>query len=94
MPGSTCPSPDRIADRQLTELTASGDHQEWFAEKLAAWLETWGNTATTAERLGIHPQTVRYRLNKIATALGGRLDDPEAPINHHVTGQVTARGPT
>jgi DNA-binding PucR family transcriptional regulator len=30
-----------------------------------------------AARLSIHPQTARYRLNRLRELFGARLDDPE-----------------
>jgi len=31
-----------------------------------------------AERLGVHPQTARYRLGRLRELFGAELDDPEA----------------
>jgi DNA-binding PucR family transcriptional regulator len=31
-----------------------------------------------AERLQVHPQTVRYRMRKLEQALGGQLRDPDS----------------
>lgn len=45
---------------------------------LRAWLDCQGRVDETARALGVHAQTVRYRLAQLRDALGGRLDDPEA----------------
>lgn len=44
-----------------------------MVETLAAWLETGGSAPKIAERLEVHPQTVRYRLRKLDELFGARL---------------------
>jgi 4-hydroxy-tetrahydrodipicolinate synthase len=44
---------------------------------LRAWLDHRGRVEETAAALGIHPQTVRYRLNQLREAFGDRLEDPD-----------------
>ncbi|MFD9892367.1 helix-turn-helix domain-containing protein [Amycolatopsis sp. NPDC059027] len=48
-----------------------------LSETLLAWLETRGGAPEIAQRLDIHPQTVRYRLRRIKSLFGDRLDDPD-----------------
>lgn len=43
---------------------------------LSAWLEHWGQRSAIAEHLGIHPQTVAYRVKQLHDLLGDDLDDP------------------
>ncbi len=45
---------------------------------LLAWCEQQGNRAATARSLGVHEQTVRYRLKQLRELLGASLDEPEA----------------
>lgn len=45
---------------------------------LLTWLEQQGNRAATARILGVHEQTVRYRMNQLRELLGDALDDPQA----------------
>ncbi|MFC6880559.1 MULTISPECIES: helix-turn-helix domain-containing protein [Actinomadura] len=52
--------------------------QDRLTETLRTWLVTRGTAAEIAERLHIHPQTVRYRMRKIEQTFGPELDDPEA----------------
>lgn len=52
--------------------------QDRLTETLRTWLVTRGTAAEIAERLHIHPQTVRYRMRKIEQTLGDALADPEA----------------
>lgn len=49
-------------------------------ETLQAWLDAHGDVTATAERLHVHPQTVRYRLAGLRDTLGAALDDPTARL--------------
>ncbi len=49
-----------------------------LTESLRAWLDCQGRVDETARALGIHPQTVRYRLNQLRESFGAALDDPQA----------------
>ncbi|WP_214416279.1 PucR family transcriptional regulator [Sphaerisporangium fuscum] len=48
-----------------------------YVPTLRAWLEAQGDLGTAAERLGVHPNTVRYRLRKMAEITNLQLDVPE-----------------
>lgn len=48
-----------------------------YVATLRAWLETQGELTQAAERLGVHPNTIRYRLRKMAEVTPLRLDLPE-----------------
>jgi hypothetical protein len=52
--------------------------RERLIETLRAWLDRQGRVDETARALGIHAQTVRYRLGQLREALGPALDDAEA----------------
>lgn len=43
---------------------------------LAAWLDRAGARAAVAADLGVHPQTVRYRVGRLREIFGAGLDDP------------------
>jgi hypothetical protein len=45
---------------------------------LLTWLEQQGSRAGTARALGVHEQTVRYRLKQLRELLPDALDDPQA----------------
>ncbi len=45
---------------------------------LLAWLRHDGNVPLAAGDLHVHPQTMRYRLNRLRELLGDALDDPDA----------------
>jgi hypothetical protein len=46
-------------------------------ETLQVWLAEQGRLGQVAERLGIHPQTARYRLGRLRELFGDALDDPD-----------------
>lgn len=69
---------DDLALRCLAPLAHCGPaHARRLAETLLAWLETRGGAPEVAERLGVHPQTVRYRLRQIRELWGDEIDDPD-----------------
>jgi len=45
---------------------------------LRAWLDQPGQVQAVAERLHVHPQTVRYRVAQLRELFGDQLDDPDA----------------
>jgi hypothetical protein len=70
---------DQVRKRQLgalDELTPR--QQERLTETFGAWLETRGTAAEIADRLQVHPQTVRYRIRQLERTLGDQFGDPEA----------------
>ncbi|GAB3707988.1 PucR family transcriptional regulator [Nocardiopsis oceani] len=50
--------------------------RERMADTLLAWLESGFNANEAAERLRIHPQTVRYRMRQLEELFGSRLRNP------------------
>jgi hypothetical protein len=50
--------------------------RERLGETLLAWLDHQASVPATAAALHVHPQTVRYRLNRLRELFGERLDDP------------------
>jgi hypothetical protein len=51
-----------------------------FELTLLTWLDCGANAIETANRLGLHPNTVRYRLSRMEPQFGVRLDDPETRL--------------
>jgi hypothetical protein len=45
---------------------------------LGAWLDHPGSPTKIASALHLHPQSTRYRIERLRDALGAALDDPEA----------------
>ncbi|WP_394434407.1 helix-turn-helix domain-containing protein [Streptomyces sp. SGAir0957] len=69
---------DDLTRRALAPLAHCGPtHARRLAETLLAWLETRGGAPEVAARLGVHPQTVRYRLRQIRELWGAEVDDPD-----------------
>jgi hypothetical protein len=69
---------DDLALRCLAPLAHCGPtHGRRLAETLLAWLETRGGAPEVAARLGVHPQTVRYRLRQIRELWGDEIDHPD-----------------
>ena len=68
-----------VAARRLGPLDAvPAGQRARMLETLAAWLEHPGRPQAMAETLGLHVQTVRYRIGRLRDVLGDELDDPEA----------------
>jgi hypothetical protein len=68
-----------LARSRLAPLDALGPGpRERLAATLRAWLDRPGQVQAVAAGLGVHPQTVRYRLKQLRELFGARLDDPEA----------------
>jgi hypothetical protein len=67
-----------LADRGLAPLASvTGPARERLAETLRAWLDRPGQIQAVAAVLGVHPQTVRYRLRQLRDLYGLALEDPE-----------------
>ena len=69
-----------VATRRLAPLHDLEDDaaRERLTETLAAWLADPGRPQAMADRLGLHVQTVRYRLKALRALFGEALDDPDA----------------
>ena len=59
----------------LDELSPAS--RERLTATLAAWLDEQGRLGPSALRLGIHPQTARYRVARLRELFGDVLDDPD-----------------
>lgn len=55
----------------------TANSREILSETLLVWLETRDSAPAIAARLGVHPQTVRYRWKRINELFGESLHDPE-----------------
>jgi hypothetical protein len=59
----------------FADLTERG--RERLLPTLASWLRHHGDRQSMARDLGVHPQTVRYRVGLLRDLLGEALDDPQ-----------------
>jgi hypothetical protein len=64
---------DRLAP--LASLTAGSRRR--LTETLRVWLAEQGRLGPVAQRLGIHPQTARYRLGRLRDLFGPALEDSD-----------------
>ena len=62
----------------LEELTPKARRR--MQETALAYVRERGNAAAMARSLGLHAQTVRYRLGQLRELLGDQLDDPDARL--------------
>ncbi|GAB3484158.1 helix-turn-helix domain-containing protein [Amycolatopsis cihanbeyliensis] len=74
---------DRFLLTELRKLSLApldgltGKRRAALGGTLLAWLESRGSAVELAERLQVHPQTVRYRLRQLEELFGRRLHDPD-----------------
>ncbi|WP_152546911.1 helix-turn-helix domain-containing protein [Amycolatopsis orientalis] len=74
-----------LAKRSLDPFSSlSGKQRERLSETLLAWLETRGGAPEIAQRLGVHPQTVRNRLRQLEELFGDRLKDADDRLGMHL----------
>lgn len=68
----------RLATTRLAPLADLRPAQrDRLAETLLAWLQNAGRAPRVAERLHVHPQTVRYRLRELERLFGDAMTDPD-----------------
>jgi DNA-binding PucR family transcriptional regulator len=64
----------RLVDPRVRRLR---DQEPMLADTLRAYLDGFGDIAAVAQRLHVHPNTVRYRVRRIEKLLSTSLDDPD-----------------
>ncbi|ORT55704.1 PucR family transcriptional regulator [Streptomyces sp. CB03238] len=70
---------DQLAERELAPLAGlTPTRRDRLVETLRTWLDTRGTAAQMGALLGVHPQTVRYRMRNLDARFGGRLTDPRS----------------
>jgi DNA-binding PucR family transcriptional regulator len=65
----------RFAERELGALAATDDATSRIRATVRVYLQENGSQAATARRLGVHVNTVAYRLRRAEQLLGRRLTD-------------------
>jgi sugar diacid utilization regulator len=75
--------PARLREYVERELGGLADRPELLAT-LAAWLDTGGSRAAVAERLGIHRNSVGYRMDRVRALLGDAVVSPTSCTALHV----------
>ncbi len=77
---------DEVSNKVLAPFSGLTVKQQIrLAETLLAWLEHNGSTPDIAQALGIHPQTVRYRVSQLTDLFGDRLSDPAQRLEIQMT---------
>jgi DNA-binding PucR family transcriptional regulator len=64
----------RLVDPRVRQLR---EQDPMLADTLQAYLDGFGDIAAVAQRLHVHPNTVRYRVRRIEKLLSTSLDDPD-----------------
>lgn len=75
--------PSRGPIAELAQHDASNATK--YLPTLRAWLETQGDLAVAAAQLGVHPNTVRYRLRKMTDIANLELDVPRKRLAMLIT---------
>ena len=71
----------RLTQNLLKPLLAeTPNSREILSETMLTWLETRDSAPAIAAKLGVHPQTVRYRWKRINELFGENLHNPEFTI--------------
>jgi DNA-binding PucR family transcriptional regulator len=65
------------SDRLAPLASLSEGSRARLTETLRVWLAEQGRLGPVAQRLGIHPQTARYRLTRLRELFGTALEDPD-----------------
>lgn len=72
---------EALREDQLRPLEgAPAASRDALRQTLRSWLVHMGNRRAVAEELGVHPQTVRYRLSRVQELFGPALDDPQVRL--------------
>ena len=80
-----CAADAGLRDRRLAPLAQLRPGQrDRIAETLLAWLQLGENATEVAQRIHVHPQTVRYRLRQIQELFGDQLRDPDRRFELHL----------
>ncbi len=83
-----------LATRLLAPLDGLPSRtRERLAETLLHWLSLRGQRGLIAERLHIHPQTVRYRVNQLRELFGPCLEDPDVRFDLELVLRAGATAP-
>lgn len=71
----------RLCQELLSPLLAeTPNSREILSETLLAWLESRDSAPAIGAKLGVHPQTVRYRWKRVNELFDEQLHDPEFVI--------------
>jgi hypothetical protein len=86
----------QITQRQMSVLEQIPAHERaWLIDTFEPWLERRGTATEIAAMLGVHVQTVRYRIKQLKEIFGDAIDDPDSRLAFELTLRVMRllRGP-
>ncbi|MGV0745452.1 PucR family transcriptional regulator [Mycolicibacterium sp. XJ870] len=78
---------ERLIDPRVRALRAD---EPILADTLRAYLDSFGDVATAAQWLHVHPNTVRYRVRRIEQLLATSLTDPDVRLLLSLSLRATA----
>ncbi|WP_158895250.1 helix-turn-helix domain-containing protein [Amycolatopsis anabasis] len=82
----------RLRDPRVNALVAhDGEHGSELVPSLIAYLDRLGDVRAAARSLGVHPNTLRYRLKRAAALSGLDLTDPRQTLFAHLQLLLTTR---
>lgn len=84
---------ERLNEFATLHLRPLAEHDRLRKGKLLETLRTYleaGEQLAAAQRLGVHPNTLRYRLDRIREISGANLEEPETRLNLSVALRVQA----
>ncbi|MGW9554268.1 PucR family transcriptional regulator [Nocardiopsis sp. NPDC055551] len=85
----------RPADGPVADLVAhDAEHGTRYTETLRAWLGALGDPNEAAGELGVHPNTVRHRMRRMAGVASLALDSPRARLALAITLEAYTEPPT
>ncbi|MHA6625743.1 PucR family transcriptional regulator [Pseudonocardia sichuanensis] len=74
-----------LHDPGIARLVAyDREHRTDLVTSVVAWLDAMGDVRAAAEKLTVHPNTLRYRVRRATAIAGLRLGDPRARLVHHL----------
>jgi DNA-binding PucR family transcriptional regulator len=79
---------ERLVDPRIAELR---DRDPALAQTLRVYLDSFGDIAAAAQRLHVHPNTVRYRARRIEQLLCTSLADPDVRLVLSLSLRATER---
>ncbi|MDJ0360156.1 PucR family transcriptional regulator [Rhodococcus sp. H29-C3] len=69
--------PQLLDSRMETLRSYDAKHSSAMVSSLAAYLSHFGEIRSAAAELGVHPNTLRYRITRVEQILGADLSDPD-----------------
>ncbi len=68
------------------------EHGTTYTSTISAWLDAMGDVAAASATLGVHPNTLRYRLRRSAVLFGISMDNPDDRLSVWVQLRLAGQG--